>query len=176
MGKVQEIKDCIVELFEKNEQLKLSKKEYEEIKEENTQIILDFMDSKKVNCLKFTSKPGAKYLKNVTQSENKLQCKKVQKASVLFDANKLESNIKDKKILEQIIIKDYSINNIEGLIDLCKKHGIKPKEFKKFIDVNKTVDNKKIDDLYELGKIKEEDIKDCYQIKKNKPYLMIKVL
>ena len=98
-------------------------------------------------------------------SEQMLTVNKITKVKINFDVNKLE----------EIINKKVEIINLEGLIEYLKECGVNPKEFKKYINVRKEVNTKKLDKMEELGRISLEDIEGCYSIDKNSNTVYFKV-
>lgn len=81
---------------------------------------------------------------------------KVQKTSVIFDVDALENNL-SKEMCKDVIDKSYTITDINRLIIYLKSCGVDPKVFKSFINVTKTVDEKKLDKLADLGLIKKKN-------------------
>ena len=98
--------------------------------------------------------------------------KNIKKVTVTFDADKLEKRL-DKELCNEFIEKKYEINNIEGLVKYLKSCGVDPKEFKKYINVEKKVNNKKLDEISNLGDITEEDLKGCFTTKESVGYIKI---
>ena len=90
--------------------------------------------------------------------------KKVEKALIEYYADKLKEKL-DSEVLNEIIIKTYMINDINGLISLLKNAGVNPQEFKKYVDVSQIVNKEAIKRLYSVGDITKEDIKGCYDAK-----------
>lgn len=105
---------------------------------------------------------------------NELVVNKVQKTSVIFDVDALENNL-SKKMCKDVIDKSYTITDINRLIVYLKSCGVDPKVFKSFINVNKTVDEKKLDKLADLGLINKEQFEGCYTLKRQKPYFIVKM-
>lgn len=105
---------------------------------------------------------------------NELVVNKVQKTSVIFDIDALENNL-SKKMCKDVIDKSYTITDINRLIVYLKSCGVDPKVFKSFINVSKTVDEKKLDKLANLGLINKEQLEGCYTLKRQKPYFTVKM-
>lgn len=97
---------------------------------------------------------------------------RIQKKRVVWYPDKLEKRLK-KSLRDQVIQKRYFVNDIDGLIEYLKEYGADPKRFKKFLDVEKEVDNVAIDNLHNTGKISKDDIEGCYQVIKDKPYFKV---
>lgn len=99
-------------------------------------------------------------------------CKKVQSSKVIFDIDKIEKKY-GRKDCSTFIDRKYTINDFKGLVKLLKSYGVKSEEFKKFIDVDKTVNESNLNKLYEMGILKIEDLEGMYTIRKNKPYYKV---
>lgn len=105
---------------------------------------------------------------------NELIVNRVQKTSVIFDIDALENNL-SKEVSKDVIDKSYTITDINRLIIYLKSCGVDPKVFKSFINVTKTVDEKKFDKLADLGLIRKEQLEGCYTLKCKKPYFTVKM-
>lgn len=105
---------------------------------------------------------------------NELVVNRVQKTSVIFDIDALENNL-SKEMCKDVIDKSYTITDINRLIVYLKSCGVDPKVFKSYINVTKTVDEKKLDKLADLGLISKEQLKGCYTLKRQKPYFTVKM-
>lgn len=105
---------------------------------------------------------------------NELVVNRVQKTSVIFDIDALENNL-SKEMSKDVFDKSYTITDINRLIIYLKSCGVDPKVFKSFINVTKTVDEKKLDKLADLGLIRKEQLEGCYTLKRKKPYFTVKM-
>ena len=76
---------------------------------------------------------------------------------------------------KDVIDKSYTITDINRLIIYLKSCGVDPKVFKSFINVTKTVDEKKLDKLADLGLIRKEQLEGCYTLKRKKPRFTVKM-
>lgn len=103
-----------------------------------------------------------------------LVIKKVEKTSIEWDAEKLEKKV-EKSIAKQVIKKQYRISDMQGLIQYLKSCGVDPTMFKKFILVDKTVDEKAVDRLGDTGQLTVKQISGCYVVKSQKPYFTTSV-
>lgn len=101
-----------------------------------------------------------------------ISIRKISKSSIEWDAKKLESRL-DKDIVSRVIKKQYKVNDMPGLIKYLKTCGVNPIIFKKYITVEKTVDEKEIDNLGDTGRITVSQIDGCYKIKDSKPYFTV---
>ena len=115
--------------------------------------------------LEYVKKSGESYVLSVSR---------VQSSKVIFDAEKLEAKI-PKAISKKVILKKYTINNFSNLVEYLKSCNVDPQKFKQFLDVEKSVDEKALEQVSELGLIEEEQIKDCYSVSKNIPYYKVSI-
>lgn len=105
---------------------------------------------------------------------NELVVNKVQKTSVIFDIDALENNL-SKEMCKDVVDKSYTITDINRMIIYLKSCGVDPKVFKSFLNVTKTVDEKKLDKLADLGLISKEQLEGCYTLKRKKPYFVVRM-
>lgn len=98
--------------------------------------------------------------------------KRCQSVSIQFDADKLENKL-GKEYCQDFISKKYEILDIAGLIEYLKSCGVNPKKFKQFINVSKSVDQQKLDQLFLTGKLSEKDVDGCYTTEKKNPYYTV---
>lgn len=107
-------------------------------------------------------------------AKNDLVVNRVQRSSVIFDADKLEDAL-GKSLSKNVIIKKYEIVDIDALITYLKECNVNPKIFKSFLSVSKLVDTQELDRLEELGKITKEQVKGCYTVRCQKPYFAVSI-
>ena len=101
----------------------------------------------------------------------------VNPTKIIWNIDKLlkrfKQNKKSKEVISQIIKKSYSISDWDGFVDLLSRNGIKPNEVKPFLNVESKVDQKKLDNLSDIGEITDDDIKDCYTVEETIGYVKI---
>lgn len=101
-----------------------------------------------------------------------ISCKKVTSRSVVYDAKAVLERA-GKSTGKALVNKTYTVNDMDGLIKLLKSHGVSPKDFKRFINVEMSVNEARLEQLYETGAISMEDLDGCYSVKENKSYWRI---
>lgn len=99
-----------------------------------------------------------------------LDVKCIQSNKIVWDMDKLKSNI-GKELFNEVTDKTYTINDYKGLVKYLKSCGVNPKKFAQFINVEKKVNNKRVDELSELGEITVEDLQDTYTLEKISEYV-----
>lgn len=156
----------VLSFFEEQKEFKQAQTKHEELKTKFYSDMEELFDSEKID--KSCSFSYSYY----ADSELNLEVNKVQKSSVIFDADKLEKTL-SKEICKDVIIKRYEVNDMFGLIAYLKEHNVDPKVFKSFLTITKSVDVKELERLEELGKITVEQLKGCYLVKKQKPYFTV---
>lgn len=163
----KEIENKIKEYYEKKKKFQVLEKKLKELKADFDNTMLRYFQDNDIS--------DEVAIKNdETTSIEYISVKKCQKVKLIFDADKLEKNLK-KSISKDIIIKDYKINDIDGFIAYAKECGMNPKVLKSFLSVTKSVDVNEIDSLEQLGKISIDDLKGCYTINKSAPYFTVSV-
>src|SRR5690606_4966352 len=93
-----------------------------------------------------------------------LVAKKHERVMIDYYPDKLKESM-DPELFNEIVHKTYRISDMRGLIEMLKGYGVSAKEFKKFIQVDESVDKAAIRRLYDTGDIKRQDIKGCYSAK-----------
>ena len=167
MGKTktpEEYGQVVHNFLKMQEQLKENQEKFEEVKKNFYTLMEDYFEANEI-CNKT-------WFPTDTFDDSTLFVTRVQKSIVDFDVTKLEKAL-GKAISKDVIDKDYQITDFEGLIAYLKSCGVKPKEFKKFIKVNKSVNTKKLDNLEELGKITVDQLEGCYTVRKQNPYFKV---
>lgn len=101
---------------------------------------------------------------DLSKNSTSLVAKKIERVYVDYDTKQLKKNL-DKELFNEVTIKDYKINNMHGLVKLLKKAGIKPKEFKSFVDVSIKPNKAKIKQLFSVGDITKKDLENCVNSK-----------
>ena len=154
------ISKLISDLDSLNESFKAEKELYEAKKQTLQSEIKDYTDKNNWDKI------------NVDIGNFNYQATPVINKKITWDLDKLSEKL-DKEILNEITDKEYSINDFNGLVKYLKSCGVDPKKFKKFVDVKKTVNNKKIDELGQLGDIDIESLSGCYELQANFSYVKI---
>lgn len=97
---------------------------------------------------------------------------RVQSRKVTFDPDKVEKAV-GKKLAKRVITKSYVIDDMEALIEICKTHGVTPKEIKALVHSEKSVDKKEVDRLIEVGDISLDTLKGAFTVKESEPYYRV---
>lgn len=150
------------EFFHQKEEFDQTKKEFEEAKKQFEEIMLEYMKGKSAT------------FESDGFTDGQLVVKKVEKTSIEWDAEKLEKRV-EKSVAKQVIKKQYRITDMQGLIQYLRSCGVDPKIFKKFLLVDKTVDEKAVDRLGDTGELTVKQISGCYLVKSQKPYFTTSV-
>lgn len=154
----QKIQKISFELFKINQEFKQREQEFKKRKDELQKQIFDFAKKNDFNGFGFS-------IGNHTYSFCPVHPK-----SLVFDIQKLKKCL-DKKTQDAIIKKEYTVSNMDGLIEYLKSCGVDPKKFKNYLTIKETVDTKAIDQLSALGQLDKEAIKDCYEVHKKTSYV-----
>ena len=155
----------IYELKELEEKYKRIKSQYEAKKLKLSDSIKAYMS--KVKCENLRYKGGI--------AKRGIKATKVCPKKIIWDVDKLEKKL-DRKLFKEITKKKYQINDMENLVKYLKSCGVDSNKFKTFINVEKVVDQKKIDNLSKIGEIELDDLDGCYEVKELSSYLKIEYL
>lgn len=145
--------------FTIKEEFDKRQKEFEEQKKSFYETMSEYFSNNGSSSIKFRNESGF----------GQLSIKKIDKSLIEWDVEKLEKRI-GKSIAKQIIKKKYYISDMYGLTTYLKSCGVDPKIFKRFIVVEKTVDENAVDRLGDTGMLSVDQITGCYSVKSQKPY------
>ena len=166
----EEVKRNIVRLYELNNSHKQSENEYKKEKEKLQRDISNFLFIEGIDGCEFRATIG-----DFAKEPTLISAKKIRRKKINYIVDKLEKalgKVKSKKIIN----KTYLINDFNGLVTYLKECGVDPKVFKTFITVQKEVNKKSLEQMYELGEVTLEDIKGCYDVETINSYIDIKVV
>lgn len=162
MKKLTRLQTDIVTLRQLEDKKKELDAKYTAKKKALTEEILKQMKQDEVKTLSFTDKSG---IAQVTYT-----CSLVEPQSIKYDVSKLEKAL-NKKLLNKVVEKRIVINDTEEFIEYLKSLGANPKDFKRLITVNKEVDKKVLEQMYELGEVTFKQLDGTYKITNTTPYL-----
>lgn len=166
-----QIKDSVRKLYDAQQEKKQFDKYYEEVRKKEQLSISNFMFTnlpKDKNSFEIELDEGVGYYTN----HMKLNVTRIRTKRVTWLLDKLKQKL-GKDIYKDVVDKTYTINDIQGLIKYLKSCGVDPKKFKKFIDVDETLNETKLNTYYETGALKKSDIEGCYDVKMGEPYIRL---
>lgn len=124
--------------------------------------IYDYLDQNKMKSME------GSVVNELGSKSGSVIATKVEKiTSLTYDIPKLKQRL-DKELFNEIVDKTYTITNMDEMILLLKKAGIKPSEFKKLISVHEKVNNARIQQAYSVGDVSLKDISDAYTARVSK--------
>lgn len=165
------IKDSVRKLYDAQQEKKQFDKYYEEVRKKEQLAISNFMFTslpKGQETFEIELDEGANYYTNHT----KVRVTRVRQRKITWFLDKLKQKL-GKDTYKDVVDKTYTINDIQGLIKYLKSCGVDPKKFKKFIDVDETLNEAKLNTYYETGALKKSDIEGCYDVKVGEPYIRL---
>lgn len=166
-----QIKDSVRKLYDAQQEKKQFDKYYEEVRKKEQLSISNFMFTnlpKGKNSFEIELDEGVGYYTN----HMKLNVTRIRTKRVTWLLDKLKQKL-GKDIYKDVVDKTYTINDIQGLIKYLKSCGVDAKKFKKFIDVDETLNETKLNTYYETGALKKSDIEGCYDVKMGEPYIRL---
>ena len=166
-----QIKDSVRKLYDAQQEKKQFDKYYEEVRKKEQLSISNFMFTnlpKDQNSFEIELDEGVGYYTN----HMKLNVTRIRTKRVTWLLDKLKQKLR-KDIYKDVVDKTYTINDIQGLIKYLKSCGVDAKKFKKFIDVDETLNETKLNTYYETGALKKSDIEGCYDVKMGEPYIRL---
>lgn len=167
--KLSGIKDMVVELFRLERDYKRATEVYQDKKNKLNSGIKNFMFANKRVAT------GFDFLAHYKDgSDARFGVKKIEPTKIVYDADKIY-NALPEGIRDDIVTKKYCIHDYQGLVKYLSSCGVRPSIFKTFVACEKTVDEKMLEKMYDLGEVTPEELEGCYEIKKSKSYLKIKM-
>lgn len=171
MKSVEQIKESVQKLYKAQQDKKKFDKYYDDVRKKEQLCISNWMFSnlkngensftvKLDNGMDFYSSP-------VTVTVTKVRRKKI-----TWDLEALKKKLSKEKFIT-VVNKEYTVIDMPGLVKYLKTCGVDAKKFKKFINVSETLDETKLDTMYETGKLKQEEIRGCYTVGMSEPYFRI---
>ena len=171
MKAVEQIKESVQKLYKAQQDKKKFDKYYEDVRKKEQLCISNWMFSNLKNGENsFTVKldNGMDFYSNpVTVTVTKVRRKKI-----TWDLEALRKKLSKEKFTT-VVNKEYTVVDMPGLVKYLKTCGVDAKKFKKFINVSETLDETKLDTMYETGKLKQEEIRGCYTVGMSEPYFCI---
>lgn len=166
-----QIKDSVRKLYDAQQEKKQFDKYYDEVRKKEQLSISNFMFTnlpKDQNSFEIELDEGAGYYTNHV----KLNVTRIRTKRVTWLLDKLKQKL-GKDTYKDVVDKTYTINDIQGLIKYLKSCEVDPRKFKKFIDVDETLNETKLNTYYETGALKKSDIEGCYDVKVGEPYIRL---
>lgn len=102
-----------------------------------------------------------------------IKLNKVCRTTIKWNIAKLQK-ILPRKYAKDVIRKRYEIVNFNGLVEYLKSCRVNPAIFKKYICVAESIDEKALDNLFQLGKISRKEIDECCEIDVSTSYYKLK--
>ena len=167
---VKQIEGNVRRLYEAKCEYDKVKKYYDETKKKESVAISNFMFSNMPgeNGFDITLLEGCTYYDN----PKKLHVTRARRKKVVWNVEILKERMaKDKR--KAVIKKEYAIADMDGLITYLKSCGVDPKKFKTYLSISESVDEKELNNLFNVGVITKSDIKGCYDVDMSEPYIVI---
>lgn len=114
------------------------------------------LNNKKSIMAKYFEKSGNRQVAN-----DECTCYVQERTKIEYDVDAILENV-DEELVKKFIDKEYKIIDHVGLFKFLKSKGIQPKELRHFLFVDKKVNEKKLNDLYEKEQISLSDLEGCY--------------
>ena len=98
--------------------------------------------------------------------------KKRRRTYIKWNFQKLAKNL-GNKLFKQVVNKKYIVNDMLGLIKYLKSCNVDPNVFKKYIDIEYSLNEAELDNLELLGKVKAEQLEGCFNLSFSKPWYSV---
>lgn len=160
----ENLEEVVLEFFRKSKEHKLETALFEDVKGQFYSEMESYFSKEGISSKTFD-------ISQDTEVES-LVVNRVQTSKVIFDTSKLRKALGE--LASSVISKKYKIADMNGLVAYLKECNVDPKIFKTFLVVEEVVNEDEIDRLFDIGKVKREQVAGCYHVKKNKPYFTVK--
>ena len=159
--KDEKLRNICFELFKLRQQEQQAKEKYGELQSQ----LKDYFGKSGDKSLQFSV------------GERSYRVTDVSPKKIIWDVEKLRERLKERGVSietrAQVIHTDYSISNWGGFCEFLSERGIKSSDVLKFIEAQRKVVQKKMDELSEIGEIKAEDIEGCYTVEQTNGYVKL---
>ena len=152
----------VIELLQKmySEKVKSEKvvESYDKLKRDTTNQVAEYFTENGLKNIAFEIED-----ENAIAGKSFVSATMCEKQKVDFDIQKLKK-VLSKEHQQEVINKTYEIQNPQMLFTYLKSCGVDANYFKQFLTITEKVDSKKLDKLYELGKIEKDDLNGTFTV------------
>lgn len=100
--------------------------------------------------------------------DGNMKARCVESNKIIWDVDKIKENIKDERILNEILEKKYTISDFNGLVEYL---DVDEGEFKSFLEIEEKVNEKSLDQLSQLGEVTDDMLDGCYKVQNISSYI-----
>lgn len=168
----REIAESVKELFCLQKEKKDFDRRYEEVRKKESLKISNFIFTNGQGQNSFTICLKNKTEKSVTPTSVRLKVTRVRKKNLIWDSEELKK-ILGKQEREDIILKEYRICDMEGLVKYLKTLKASPEKIKEFIEIKENIDTDMLEWYADTGMLDESKLKKCCRVKLGEPYIRI---
>uniref|UniRef100_A0AAU8AYE1 Uncharacterized protein n=1 Tax=Dulem virus 36 TaxID=3145754 RepID=A0AAU8AYE1_9CAUD len=147
----RELIESVARLYKARQVVKEATDNLKIVQEKEEPIISSLMDSNGFDSLSIGGIGVSKY----------------KKKKLVWRLDKLRKKV-PIKVLNEFVDKTYVITDYDGMVRYLKTCGVDAKIFKGFIDVKKEVNENKLEQMLQVGKIKKSDLTGCYSVQQGK--------
>ena len=115
------------------------------------------LQNKKSIIAKYFSKSGNRRIDG-----DEVTAYQQERVKIEYDVERILKKL-PKELTLQFVDKSYSILDWKSFTRFCKEKGISPNELRRYILVSSSVNQEKLNALYDRGKIDLNDLKGCYE-------------
>lgn len=119
-------------------------------------------DEHKQRVLNYIVNSGIKHL-DVELADLIIRCQTTNRTKITYFIDKIKQKF-SKEIVNEVIDKKYIVSDIDKLKSVMKQYGVPPQVLKDCLLVTESVNNHRIDELFEQGHIDIKKLKGCYEL------------
>lgn len=136
--------------------LKTNNDKIEQMQKDN-----EFIKNRIMNLLN-KSKEKSFVLKDIEFSPKSLTCTICERKNVSYNLQKAKEILGAK--CKSFVNKKYDVSDFEKLKQLAKEHGISLNDFKSCFSISESVDNKKLEQMYQVGDVDIDDVQGFMEV------------
>lgn len=88
------------------------------------------------------------------------------RTTVRYDLERLKKRL-EPKVLKEVIKKKYTVSDIDTLKSVMRQYGVPAEVLKACLEVTETVDNSRMDDLFQSGLFTVDELKGTFTLSEN---------
>ena len=128
--------------------------------------LLLLSDEAKDKVSRYLSTKNLKHLDAIGVDNNKIRLQLINRATVKYNIALLKKRL-NKKVLKEIINKKCEIIDFEKFVQIMKSRGISPGLLSECLKVTESVDNKRVNELFESGHIELKHLEGAYTLEES---------
>lgn len=159
----QRVAKLLQELYSAKEKFDAANAEYKGAKEQLSPTILRYMQTTENKAVRTNSSGGDGFIRAVS----------CQNTKVIYSVERMEQKL-DNGILNDILDKTITISDWDKFAKVLRNYGVPLVDVRSLLEVDKQVNERRLEQAIDLGVVTWEDLTGCYKIQNTSdPYLRL---